>query len=159
LTALSLAREHGNEKLHELMRAQGMSTAPTSGPNACSRLEASELGRLLAADSLGLRRRGRSPGGSTKKAFESLAEIASKDDGAINRAIGAGLVESGLIESYEAEIDLGTELVFASDLRLHRNEEPIRLEVMWRSKTSRAGIANYVLVKLRNYGRAIGYLA
>jgi DNA (cytosine-5)-methyltransferase 1 len=29
---------------------------------------------------------------------------------------------------------------------------------MWRSKTGRADIANYVLAKLGNYGRAIGLL-
>lgn len=29
---------------------------------------------------------------------------------------------------------------------------------MWRARTSRAEIANYVLTKLYNYGRAIGFL-
>lgn len=35
----------------------------------------------------------------------------------------------------------------------------IRLEMMWRRKTGRAEIANYVLTKLFNYGKAIGYLS
>jgi DNA (cytosine-5)-methyltransferase 1 len=35
---------------------------------------------------------------------------------------------------------------------------PIRIEIMWRSTTSRADIANYVLSKLGNYGKAIGLL-
>lgn len=56
------------------------------------------------------------------------------------------------------EKDLGTDLKFTSDLYLMRAGEPIRIEVMWRKETSRAGIANYVLGKLNNYGRAIGYL-
>lgn len=158
LTALAIAREQGDERLHELMRGRGMSTTPTPGRDARSRLEASELGTLLAANALGLRRRGSKPGGGTKNAFESLAEIASTDDAAINRSIGAALKEASLVEHYEDEVALGTELVYTSDLRLQRNAEPIRLEVMWRTKTSRAGIANYVLGKLRNYGRAIGYL-
>ena len=34
----------------------------------------------------------------------------------------------------------------------------IRLEVMWRAKTSRAEIANYTLTKLKNYGTAVGFL-
>ncbi|HJZ37134.1 MAG TPA: hypothetical protein VJ204_12770, partial [Solirubrobacterales bacterium] len=126
--------------------------------DAVARLRASELGVLLAADALGLRRRGPRPGGSTKKAFESLARIASRDDGAINRAIGVALAEGGLISEFAPEVDLGTELVFESDLRVVRSEEPIRVEVMWRKSTSRAAIANYVLGKLQNYGRAVGYL-
>lgn len=158
LTALAIAREHGDEQLHELMRGQGMSTTPAPGIDACSRLDGSELGTLLAANALGLRRRGSKPGGGTKNAFGSLAQIATTDDGAINRAIGEALVKAGLVDDFEAEVELGTELVYASDLRLHRGAEPIRLEVMWRTKTSRAAIANYVLGKLRNYGRAIGYL-
>jgi DNA (cytosine-5)-methyltransferase 1 len=62
------------------------------------------------------------------------------------------------VDSYETEHDLGTELRFASDLYMLRAGEPIRVEVMWRSNTGRAAIANYVLTKLWNYGRAIGYL-
>jgi hypothetical protein len=158
VTALGIAREFGDDSLHEQMREKNMVTTPSAGKSAASRLQASELGVLLAADTLGPRKRGSGPGGGTKDAFRSLAQIASKDDGAINRAIGRGLVETGLVEDYGPEVDLGTELNYASDLLLRRAGEPIRLEIMWRSKTSRAEIANYVLVKLRNYGRAIGYI-
>lgn len=158
LTALSIARAHGDDHLHRLMRVENMTTTPAGDEDALGRLRASELGVLLAADALGLRRRGARPGGGTKKAFESLARIASKDDGAINRAIGTALAEGGLISEFAPEVDLGTELVFESDLRVVRAEEPIRIEIMWRKSTSRAAIANYVLGKLQNYGRAIGYL-
>ncbi len=158
VTALAIAREFGGESLHEQMRARKMVTTSSGQVSAASRLKSSELGLLLAADSLGPRRRGKRPGGSTKDAFGSLALIASKDDGAINRAIGEGLRHSGLINDFGAEVDLGTELIFASDLLLDRVGEPIRLEIMWRNRTSRAEIANYVLGKLRNYGRAIGYI-
>jgi hypothetical protein len=158
ITALSIARAHGDDHLHGLMRREKMSTTPSRGENPIARLRASELGVLLAADALGLRRRGAQPGGGTKKAFESLARIASKDDGAINRAIGTALAEGGLISEFAPEVNLGTELVFESDLRVIRAEEPIRVEIMWRKSTSRAAIANYVLGKLQNYGRAIGYL-
>ncbi len=36
--------------------------------------------------------------------------------------------------------------------------DPVRLEVMWRTDTTRSEIANYVLTKLFNYGHAIGFL-
>ncbi len=76
-------------------------------------------------------------------------------------ARGAGSRPSkgaGLIESFETERDLGTELTFKSDLFCVRAGEPIRLEIMWRTKAGRAEIANYVLGKLGNYGRAIKLL-
>lgn len=159
LTALAVARAYGSATLHALMRQAGMATSPSAGESASSRLGSTELGRLLAANALGTRRRGSRPGGGTRSAFASLAGIARANDGAINRAIGEGLKQARLIDSYETEKEVGTDLKFSSDLWVSRAGEPIRLEVMWRRTTSRAEIANYVLVKLRNYGRAIGYLA
>jgi hypothetical protein len=98
------------------------------------------------------------PGGGTQKAFASLVNIATTNDTASNRAIGEGLVQLGLIDEYDVERSLGTELTFKSDLYCTQNGEPIRIEVMWRRTTGRAAIANYVLGKLRNYGRAIGFI-
>jgi hypothetical protein len=158
LTALAAARSHGKDALHSLMQAEGMSTTHSGGKSAAERLTMSELGLLLAADELGTRRPGSRPGGGTQSAFGSLTAIARSNDGMINRAIGEGLLAAGLIESYEAEKDVGGTQAFASDLRLMRASEPIRVEIMWRSKTSRAEIANYVLGKLHNYGKTIGYL-
>lgn len=159
LTALAVARAYGDAMLHDLMRKAGMATSPSAGESASSRLGSTELGRLLAANALGTRRRGSRPGGGTQTAFTSLAGIARTNDGSINRAIGEGLKLAQLIDDYETEKALGTDLKFASDLCVSRAGEPIRVEVMWRSATSRAEIANYALVKLRNYGRAIGFLA
>jgi hypothetical protein len=65
--------------------------------------------------------------------------------------------------SFEVEArnrrDRVLKLVYTSDLYLEREHEPIRVEVMWRSRTGRADIANYVLGKFGNYGRAIGLLS
>jgi hypothetical protein len=63
-----------------------------------------------------------------------------------------------LIDDYELEKDLGTDLKFVTDIYVTKAGEPIRLEVMWRTSMSRAGIANYVLGKLGNYSKAIGLL-
>jgi energy-coupling factor transporter ATP-binding protein EcfA2 len=156
VTVLAVARQYGDDVLHELMRSKGMSTQRDEA--AADRLKTSELGLIMSGDSLGTRRRGRRPGSSTQQAFAGLADIARTKDGLCNRAIGAGLLDTGLIEAFETERDLGTELTFTSDLYCIRAGEPIRLEVMWRSTTGRAAIANYVLGKLGNYGRAIGLL-
>ena len=129
-----------------------------SEPKAPERVFSSELGLILAGESLGTRRRGSKPGGGTEQAFAGIAEIARNNDQACNRAIGTALDHVGLVEAFETEKTLGTELVYASDLYVVQAGEPIRLEVMWRSKAGRADIANYVLMKLGNYGRAIGLL-
>lgn len=157
VTILAVARAFGDERLHELMRDSGMST--TADAKAGERLASSELGLIFAGESLGTRKRGSKAGGGTDAAFGSLAKIARTNDSAINRAIGSGLVDLGLIDDFDIERDLGTSLTFTSDLYCKRGNEPIRIEVMWRSTTSRAEIANYVLTKLGNYGRAIGLLA
>jgi hypothetical protein len=156
LTALAIARQYGDDQLHELMRQNGMSTQ--AEPKAPERVFSSELGLILAGESLGTRRRGSKPGGGTEQAFAGIAEIARNNDQACNRAIGTALDHVGLVEAFETEKTLGTELVYASDLYVVQAGEPIRLEVMWRSKAGRADIANYVLMKLGNYGRAIGLL-
>ena len=156
VTVLALARQYGDDALHEQMRAANMSTQPD--PSATSRLEGSELGLILGGHSLGTRKRGSKPGGGTQQAFTGLANIARTNDGLCNRAVAAGLVDIGLVESFEEEKGLGTEITLASDLYVVRAGEPIRIELMWRSTTSRAEIANYVLTKLGNYSRAIGLL-
>ncbi|WP_336670022.1 hypothetical protein [Tsukamurella sp. USMM236] len=128
-TALAIARQHANEKLRELMKAEGMSVSKDR--QADSRLMSSELGLIMAGKSLGTRRRGIKPGGNTKTAFEGLARIARNDDGLLNRAIGEGLLSSGLVASFEAEKPLGTTLRYDSDLYVMRDGEPTRVEVMW----------------------------
>jgi hypothetical protein len=156
VTILAVAREYGDKQLHDLMRSVGM--AVQADPSARERLLTSDLGLILSGQSLGTRKRGSKPGGGTQAAFTSLTNIARTNDGACNRALGAALVDLGLVEHFETERDLGTELTYTSDLYLLRDGEPIRLELMWRSSTGRADIANYVLGKLGSYGRAIKLL-
>jgi hypothetical protein len=128
------------------------------GHDAVERLRTSELGLILSGQPLGLRKTGRKAGSNTQVAFRGLAEIARTNDTACNRAIGEAMVAAGLIESFEVEKDLGTGLTRRTDLYCETGGDPIRLEVMWRTETGRADISQYVLAKLRNYGRAIGLL-
>lgn len=154
--ALAIARQYANEKLRDAMRTEGLSVSKER--QADDRLRSSELGLIISGQSIGTRRRGQKPGGNTKTAFEGLARIARSDDGLLNRAIGEALVGAGLADSYQTEKSLGTTLKFASDIYVVRKGEPIRIEVMWRSTSGRAEIANYVLSKLGNYARAIGLI-
>lgn len=139
------------------MRAEGLSTR--ADPAVLDRLEASDLGIILSGRSLGTRRRGSRPGPGTRQAFQRLAGIASRNDRACNQAIGTGLRHTRLgIQEFGVEVELGTDLTYKSDLLVVQDAQSIRVEVMWRSTTGRAGIANYALGKLANYGRAIGLL-
>jgi DNA (cytosine-5)-methyltransferase 1 len=156
-TTLAVARTYGSEKLHTLMQDRGMSTKPDK--TAADRLQASQLGTLITGALLGTRRRGAKPGGNTMEAFLKLAEIAQTNDGLLNDAIGNGLKSVGLVLDYTTEKDLGTKLVYQSDIYCVRETSPVRIEVMWRKRTGRAEIANYVLTKLNNYGKAIELLS
>lgn len=153
LTALAIARTYGNDALHALMRAKGMSVSVDR--QADERLASSELGLLIRGETLGTRRRGSKPGDNTRSAFANLADIARSNDVLLNRAIGKALVENGLVDEFEAEKNLGTDYVVRSDLQVALGAERIRLEAMWRARAGRADIANYVLTKLGLYSRAI----
>lgn len=156
VTALAVARQYGDDELHSMMHSRGMSTQ--SDESAGDRLVSSELGLILSGESLGTRKRGSKPGDNTRAAFENLADIARTNDGLCNRAVGQGLVDLALVDCMETERSLGTEQTFFSDLYTEKAGEPLRIEFMWRTKAGRAAIANYVLMKLGNYGRAIGLL-
>lgn len=157
LTILAVARTFGSDELHKAMQTRGMQV--NADKSAIRRLQESELGILLSDQPLGTRKRGGKPGQNTKDAFAKLIEIARQNDGLLNDAIGRGLVAAGLVDSYETEKSLGTKLVFYSDLYCVKDGAPIRLEMMWRQENGRAQIANYVLGKISNYGKAIGLLA
>ena len=157
LTALAVARQYGDQQLHTLMKNLNMSTSADN--KAPSRLRSSELGILLAGGGLGTRRVGGKAGDNTHSAFANLAQIARDSDGLLNKAFGSGLREVGLISGFETERTLGTALKFASNLYcVPMSGGSIRLEFMWRTRAGRADIANYVLTKLGNYGKAIGLL-
>lgn len=156
-TALAVSRTHGDTELKDLMREAGMSTNKDS--KAEQRIKESILGVLLSGGQLGTGRRGSKAGDNTKAAFENLAQIARKSDGALNRAIGDALVDAGIITDFTTEKTLGTELSYKSDLAINRPKGgPVRLEVMWRTSTNTAEISNYALKKLEQYGKAIKLL-
>jgi len=156
LAALGIVREFASERLEETMKARGLSIVKADSP--LERLCASDLGRAFTTQRLEPRPPGRKPPLNTRKAFQKLVDIASDNDTLLNEALGNALCQMGTVRSFETERDLGTDLTRRSDLLCYTDEGPVRLEIMWRTKTSRAEIANYTLTKLQNYGRAIGFL-
>jgi energy-coupling factor transporter ATP-binding protein EcfA2 len=157
VTALSISRDYADKKLTDLMTAKGLST--NKQLDAIERLGRSDIARAFSAAPMGTRARGPKPGSNTEVAFRKLAEIATKADQPLNAAIGSALLAAGYISQFETERDLGGGLTRYSDLVCTSSAlNKIRLEVMWRTKTNRAEIANYTLGKLYNYGRAIGFL-
>lgn len=156
VTALAVLRTYGDDKLKAAMKARSMVTSADT--TAEDRLKRSELGILLSGSSLGTRKRGPKPGNNTVTALKNIAAIASEDDVSCNRAFGKALKATGLISGYETEKDLGTGMKRRTDLFCAGDDLALRIEFMWRTKVGRADIANYVLGKLANYGRAIGFL-
>lgn len=158
LCALSIARAFAADPLKQRMKAMGLSLKPDKSSEAVDRLKATELSRIFAAKSQGTLATGKKLGSSSVDAFSKLADIASSDDRALNRTIGLALREAALIVDFDLERDFGSGLTRRTDIVAKINGTDVRLEIMWRKKTSRADIANYTLTKLWNYGRALGYL-
>lgn len=158
-TALSNVRQFANEDLRNLMRGRQMHV--NSERQTTRSIEQSDLARAFYSRSIEPNRTKGSPiGNNTKVAFTKLMEIAQKKDEMLNKAIGESLKANGIIQdfilehAFKGNLDLKTDL-FCICMNDH---EPVRLEIMWRTKAGRADIAIYVLTKLRNYGKAIGYL-
>ena len=139
------------------MKAAGMSTAPEK--DAKERLNETNLLASFKDRPIGARKVGGKVGSNSVTAFEKLTNIASTNDVQLNRAIAECLKDMGVITSYEVEKDLGTGMTRRTNILATTPTSSIRLELMWRRKTGRAEIANYVLGKLYNYGKAIGYLS
>lgn len=156
LTVLAIARKYADEKLKEKMKELSMSLKQDS--KAYERLNKSELAKAFKLKPMGLGSSGQKPGENTQEAFEKLLSITQNDDQLVNETLGRALVDCNLVYSYKAEVDFGKGLTRRTDLLCETELGEVRLEIMWRKSTGRAEIANYVLTKLFNYGKAIGLL-
>lgn len=156
VAALAITKTFANEKLSAAMAAQGLKLS--GNKDGLERIIDSDLGKAFTGDTMRTRTRGSKVGTNTVSAFQKLAAIATTNDGILNAAIGEALKQAGLIDEFETEKDLGSGLVRLTDILCRSGNQVIRLEIMWRSTTGRAAIANYALTKLYNYGKAIEYL-
>lgn len=157
LAALAAIRTYAGEDLRRQMKDAGMSVAPED--DAKTRLAETNIVSSFNNQPIGARKVGGKVGPNSVAAFEKLTAIASKNDVALNRALAECLKDLGVISGYSLEQDFGTGLTRRTDVVAVNASSTVRLEIMWRRKTGRAEIANYVLTKLFNYGKAIGYLA
>lgn len=157
LAALAAVRTYAAESLKNTMKASGMSAAPEK--DAKERIDETNLVASFKNQPIGARKVGGKVGPNSVAAFEKLTNIASTNDVQLNRAIAECLKDLGVISEYALEQDFGVGMTRRTDIVATTPSSSIRLEMMWRRKTGRAEIANYVLGKLYNYGKAIGYLS
>ena len=153
--ALSIIRNYANNDLKKIMKNQSMSlSADTS---ISERMKNMELVRMIQSDNKLMGKKGVT-GSNSKSAFQKLLDISRKNDSLLNDAFGRALLENKYIEDYSTEVDFGEGLTRRTDLLCVKDGEEIRLEFMWRTKTSKAEIANYTLTKLYNYGKALEFI-
>jgi hypothetical protein len=158
LAALDIVRTYSSEELRDKMKKVSLSDKPTAATKPLERLSRTDFGRAFEAGPGGTMTPGTRPGNNTQEAFRKLMTIAQSNDIPLNCAVGEALIDAGYIHSYEPERNFGRGLTRSSDLYCEVDGGIIRLEIMWRTRTGRADIANYALTKLYNYGRAIGFL-
>ncbi len=156
LTAIEVVQEYADDPLRSELRKQGFSASGAT--NGKGRLLDSDLASALQGEPIGPSKRGRKPQADRLAPFDAIMAVAQSNDIALNRAVGRALVACGLIEEFDAEVDLSGGLTRKSDLVCNPHIDPVRIEMMWRLDTTRSEIANYVLTKLFNYGRAIGFI-
>lgn len=157
LAALAAVRTYANDNLRNMMKGAGMLAAPEK--DAKERLADTNLVASFRNTPIGARKVGGKVGSNSIAAFEKLTSIASTNDVELNKAIAACLVDLGVVSACSYEQDFGTGMTRRTDIVAASDSGTIRLEMMWRKRTGRAEIANYVLTKLFNYGKAIGYLS
>ena len=154
--AMAVVRDFADDALRERLEAAGIpSEADGSG---AERLAARRLALALGGKPVGLKPTGRKPGERTMAKFEKLTDVAGKDDATLNRAVGRALEAAGLIRSFEDEKPLSVKEKRSGDLLCQTDAGPVLLEFMWRRRTTRGAIAQYVLTKLTQYGRNLGFL-
>lgn len=157
-TALYIIRAFSDDALKARMRLANLGLTPNKEADALERLSQTEVARMFRSESQTVSSKRGYLGSKSRDAFEKLADLAASSDIALNRALGDALKNARLVESFETERDFGKGLTRRTDLLCQSPIGPVRLEVMWRKRTSRAEIANYTLGKIYNYGKALGYL-
>jgi len=157
VTLLSIVRAFADEALKEKLQAAGIRTAIANKTDAINRTKESQLATLLEGKEIGLYSN-QKVGPDSKTSFNVMSKLASSSDIPLNRAFAEALKAAGLITEYETEKDFGIGLTRRTDIVAKTKSGVIRLEMMWRKDTSKAEIANYVLTKLFNYGKALGFL-
>ncbi len=158
LAATASVRAFSDEKLQEKLKKEDFALSPKKPDEAISRLQQCELGSIFQLGKQKTLVRGKKLGDKSITSFEKVASVAQQDDASVNRAIGNALLAAGLIDSFDIEVPLPGAYAVRSDMSVTGKFGKARIEMMWRTKTGRADIANYTLKKLEVYGKAIGFI-
>lgn len=158
LAATASVRAFADTALQAKLRKEDFSLSPRKPEDAINRLQQCEFGSLLAMGKQKTLTRGKKLGSKSVESFRKMATVAQQDDSAINRAIGKAMVDAKLIYSFDVEVKFEGSYNVKSDLLIRGGFGVARVEMMWRSRTGRADIANYTLKKLEIYGKAIGFI-
>jgi DNA polymerase III delta prime subunit len=154
--AMAVVRDFADDGLRARLEEAGFPSGPDS--TGVARLAESRLALALRGEAVGLQQAGRKLGDRSLEQFQLLTELAAKDDAALNRAFGRALLGAGLVQRYEDEKPLNVKEKRSGDLLCQTEAGPVLLEFMWRRRTTRGAIAQYLLTKLVQYGRNIGFL-
>lgn len=90
--------------------------------------------------------------------FSNILKITQNNDRIANEELGKILEENELVYSSRPEQSFGLNYSVRTDLLCGIEGNYLRLEMMWRTSTTRGEIANYVLQKLLNYASAMGII-
>ena len=156
MTAMAVVRDHAGDDLRQRLAAAGFPAKPAG--DGLDRLQKSLLARALRGEQVVPRAQGRRPEKAREEEFKRLSQFAKADDGALNRTIAEALKAATLIEGYELEHPIGDAQRRNADVLCDVRGSFVRLEFMWRAASNTGEIARYVLEKLYNYGKAIGFL-
>jgi len=156
MTAMAVVRDHASDELRGRLAAVNFPARPAG--SALERLQKSQLARALRGEPVEPRSQGRPPESAREEEFRRLSQFAKADDGALNRTIAEALRSAGLIEDFKLEHPVGDAQRRNADVLCKARDTTVRLEFMWRASTNTGEIARYVLEKLYNYGKAIGFL-
>jgi energy-coupling factor transporter ATP-binding protein EcfA2 len=155
-TARSILVEYADNNLKEKFKQNGISSLRRD-QKLRERINKSQIFSAFQKQPITISRTSR-PNSDSRKTFEKISEIAQKNDVLLNKTFGKALQKHGLINSFKTEATFGKKRIIKSDLLCQIDSETIRLELMWTKWASSADIANYVLKKIHNYGRAIEFL-
>lgn len=156
MTAIAVVRDRADEGLRGRLAAMGLPMQPQG--DGLQRLRESQLALALQGLPVASRTQGRKPGKDRQEEFQKICQLARTDDGILNRLLADALQAAGLIETYRTEEVVGHAQKRSTDVLCTTRDTSIRLELMWRAQTSVGEIARYVLEKLYQYGKAIGFL-
>lgn len=130
----------------------------------------SDLGRFLAGESRAAYETRGTPATTSETAFDLLADdvgFGGGRDKLANRAIANLLSSEALLQANGWDgVQPETKLPFAPiipDIRIERPGSYLCLEFTWRKgeflgSSSRSAVAQYLLTKLQNYGRELGWI-